>query len=389
MAYTQRSTIENLFETAFDKLVEFDLRSEPMYRKFADKRPSDVTNPGSTIVLQLHRDLDRVTTPLSEVSDVTPVTVKNTKKVSVVIDEWGNAVERTQRVDLESLSQIDPAIADMLAFNQMDTLDFQVYSILVNRATGRYNGTTPADETATNGEDLTIGAAPGKLNAAAARKAVAKLRGAKVQPKDGRLFIGIMHPDVSYDLRSEAAASGANVWQQPHTYTEAGVGNIWNGEVGVYEGTKWIETPRAEKMYGDPFTITNKALTSNVATITTATAHGLDVGATVLIDCDDAVFDGTFTVTAVGSSTTFSFAKTNANVTSASATGTVRALQYKTLILGKQALVEAMTYEPKTVIGPETDHLRRFRSVGWKALGGWNIYRPEARYVITSESSIG
>lgn len=389
MALTQRSTIENQFETAFDKLTEFNLRSEPMFRKFADKRPSDVTNPGSTVVLQFHNDIARATTPLSEVSDVVPVAMNNTDKVSVTIEEYGNVIERTQRVDLESLSKIDPAIADILAYNQMDSLDYIVYSILVNKATGRYAGTTPDNESATNGEDLTIGAAPGKMTAVAARKAVAKLRGAKVQPKDGRLFVGVLHPDVSFDLRSEAATSGANVWQQPHTYTEAGVGNIWNGEVGVYEGTKWIESPRAEKMYGDPFSITNVALTSNVVTVTTGAAHGLDVGATVLVDAvTNTDINGEFVVTTVGSTTTFSYALTHANISSGADTGTVRAKQHKVLILGKQALVEAMTYEPKTVIGPETDHLRRFRSVGWKALGGWNIYRPEARYVITCESSI-
>jgi hypothetical protein len=35
-----------------------------------------------------------------------------------------------------------------------------------------------------------------------------------------------------------------------------------------------------------------------------------------------------------------------------------------------------------------TDPLLRFRSAGWKGLLGWNIFRPEARYVITSKSSI-
>ena len=58
------------------------------------------------------------------------------------------------------------------------------------------------------------------------------------------------------------------------------------------------------------------------------------------------------------------------------------------ILLGKQALIEAVTYEPKTVIGPVVDKLARYRSVGWKFLGGWNIYRPEARYVLTVESSI-
>jgi hypothetical protein len=69
-------------------------------------------------------------------------------------------------------------------------------------------------------------------------------------------------------------------------------------------------------------TISNKALTSNVATLTTAAAHNLEVGDSVVIAGVDATFDGTYTVVSVPSGTTFTYAKTNANVTSAAATGT-------------------------------------------------------------------
>jgi hypothetical protein len=64
-------------------------------------------------------------------------------------------------------------------------------------------------------------------------------------------------------------------------------------------------------------TITNKALTSNVATLTTGTAHGISVGAKAVITGVGAPFDGTYYVTAVPTTTTFRYAKTNANVTSA------------------------------------------------------------------------
>jgi hypothetical protein len=63
-------------------------------------------------------------------------------------------------------------------------------------------------------------------------------------------------------------------------------------------------------------TITNKALTSNVATLTTSSAHGLAVNDEVWVEGVDATFNGKFTVTAVGSSTTFSYAKTASNVSS-------------------------------------------------------------------------
>jgi hypothetical protein len=64
-------------------------------------------------------------------------------------------------------------------------------------------------------------------------------------------------------------------------------------------------------------TITNKALTSNVATLTTGTAHSLAVGDIVVVGGVDATFNGTQVVASVPTSTTFTFAKTNANVTSA------------------------------------------------------------------------
>lgn len=61
--------------------------------------------------------------------------------------------------------------------------------------------------------------------------------------------------------------------------------------------------------------VTNKALTSNVATLTTSTAHGLVVGDTVTVTGVDTTFNGTYTLTAV-TSNTFSYAKTAADVAS-------------------------------------------------------------------------
>jgi hypothetical protein len=69
--------------------------------------------------------------------------------------------------------------------------------------------------------------------------------------------------------------------------------------------------------------VSNKALTSNVATLTTSTTHGFAVGDIAVVTGVDATFNGTHYVTGVPTTTTFTFAKTNANVTSAVATGSV------------------------------------------------------------------
>jgi hypothetical protein len=69
------------------------------------------------------------------------------------------------------------------------------------------------------------------------------------------------------------------------------------------------------------WTVTNKALTSNVATLTIG-AHKLTVGSTINVDNIDSTFNGTYVLTAVAA-TTISYAKTHANVTSIASGGSV------------------------------------------------------------------
>jgi hypothetical protein len=64
--------------------------------------------------------------------------------------------------------------------------------------------------------------------------------------------------------------------------------------------------------------ISNKALTSNLATLTTNAVHGISqVGTIVIVQGVDSTFDGTYTIHSIPTTTTFTFVKTNANVTSA------------------------------------------------------------------------
>jgi hypothetical protein len=74
----------------------------------------------------------------------------------------------------------------------------------------------------------------------------------------------------------------------------------------------------------DTYSVTTKSLTSNVATLTTSATHGFAVGNTVFVSGVDSTFDGTYTITAVPTSTTFSYAKTASDVPSASDTGNVK-----------------------------------------------------------------
>ena len=92
--------------------------------------------------------------------------------------------------------------------------------------------------------------------------------------------------------------------ERPYSYARAN----WapTGLKGFYE---WYDNLSA--------VVNNKSLTSNVATLTTASAHGFEAGQSVVVAGVDATFNGTYTITTVGSNTTFAYAKVAGNVGSA------------------------------------------------------------------------
>ena len=61
---------------------------------------------------------------------------------------------------------------------------------------------------------------------------------------------------------------------------------------------------------------------------------------------------------------------------------------YKAIVAGREALAEAKGQDITTVIGPEIDALRRFRTIGWYFFGGWSLLRQAAIYRIESATSI-
>jgi len=67
--------------------------------------------------------------------------------------------------------------------------------------------------------------------------------------------------------------------------------------------------------------VSNKALTSNVATLTTSTTHGFAVNDIVVVSTIDATFNGTYVIASVPTTTTFTYSKVATNVASTAIAG--------------------------------------------------------------------
>ena len=224
----------NLVTQAYDRLVEFALRSVPSFRAVADKKVGNQTHAGSSVLFQLYNDLAVATTALTETVDPDSVAIPATTTVAVTLNEYGNSIISTRKLDLFSLADVEPALANIVAFNMNDSLDTIVRSVL-GAGTQVIREIAGAISTAA----ITGVSATDTIKAKDIRYTVAKMRAANVVPRRGSLFASYIHPEVSHDLRAE---TGAGSWRQPHEYVDPS--GLYAGEIGTFEGVAFIESPR-------------------------------------------------------------------------------------------------------------------------------------------------
>ena len=306
-------------QIAFEKLAYFALRPEMYFDQFADVQATNATNPGASVKFTVFADLAAATTALGEAEDVTPVAMSDAQ-VTVTLNEYGNATVTTAKLRASSFLPVDPVAANAVGYNAGLSIDTIARNVL--QAGDNVIYATGGTDTAAARVDMDV---DDTLTAKDIRRAVAQLRGANV-PTIGGNYVGFIHPDVSYDLRGITDASG---WRDSYKYTNAMP--LYNGEIGMFEGVRFMESPRAPLF---------------------ANAY---------------------------------------NGSGAAGTGD----SYGTLIMGQQALAKAVSMggeygaQPTIVYGTVTDLLQRFRPVGWKHFVGYSVFRQEALRRIESSSSIG
>ena len=367
-----------LVQKAYDRLIEFALRAQPLIRSVADKTPARQSIPGSSVVLQRYVDLTKKTATLTETVDPDAVALATPTYTTITLAEYGNAVLVTRALELFSLADVDPAVANIIAFNMADSIDEVAQTVLRAGDNVLRGGTATSTATLASSDVFT---------SALARKATAKLRSNKAIPRKGSLYWAGIHPEVSHDLRAE---TGVGSWRQPHEYQSNDA--IWAGEIGTYEGAFYVESPR---LYNDKVganrttssTTTTASAASGATTLALTSTSGIAVGDAVMAT---GLTTSTTYVTAIdGLNVTISPAVLAAGVTSgATVTITPITKVFNTFFAGQQALAEAVAEEPHVVIGPVVDKLMRHRPLGWYGVLGHAIYRQEALYRIETSSSI-
>jgi len=230
MAYTQASSVSS-DTAAFEQLAYFALRSQPMFEMVCDVKSTNQSHPGAAVQFNIYNDLAQATSALTETSDVTAVALGDST-VSVTLAEYGNAVTTTAKLRGTSFLNVDADAANIIGYNMANSLDNIVHGILVAGSNVLYGG----DATATG--ELAAGDI---ITAALIRKAVANARAASAPTFDGGVYVGFIHPDVSYDLRAATAVTDVIQHQ-----IRQDAGAVRNGSIGTFGGVDFIETPRLD-----------------------------------------------------------------------------------------------------------------------------------------------
>lgn len=179
-------------QAAYDALTREPLRAALITDQLVDIVPTRQTNRGATVTFFFMTELAAATTPLTEGVDIDAVAIANSS-VTVTLQEYGNAVNTTLKLRATSLVEVNPTVANHLAFNAGDSIDTIAMNTLVAGTNVRYGG----DATARN--TLSTGGTADVITANLIRRTVAELRGAKVVPFEGNMFAGLIHPDVVWN----------------------------------------------------------------------------------------------------------------------------------------------------------------------------------------------
>lgn len=378
--YTNRTTdaaLSDAMKTYYsDYLIDL---AEPLlvHDQFGQKHPIP-KGRGKTIEFRKYDPLPKMLTPLTE--GVTPDGQKlSLGVITASVAQYGGYVELS---DILMLTAIDNQLVQatkLLGSQAGRTLDTITREVLAGGTNVQYA------EGQVNARSSLVGGSPTPsanhyLTVNAIRMAVRTLKRMNAPKIDG-WYVGIIHPDCTYDLTSDPD------WKAPHQYVDTE--NIYSGEIGRVAGVRFVETTEAKifeptALSAGARRLTLKTALDSTGSTTIAVKEALTAAdATALAGKDIFVGGKPATVSsATAGAAGSAYLTVSAAVKSVSSGATIAATDagadgrdvYATLILGDDAygVTELTGGGLQHIVkqlgsGGTTDPLDQRATAGWKA----------------------
>lgn len=237
---------------------------ELIHDQFAQKHPIP-RNGGKTIEFRKYDSLPKALAPLTE--GVTPAGQKMSMSViQATVKQYGGYIELS---DILMLTAIDNNLVQanrLLASQAGRTGDTITREVLAGGTNVLYSGGVKDRSELVGGDATEDNNSTIKVDDI--RKAVRALKVQNARRING-YFVGIIHPDVAYDLMNDKK------WVDVKTYSDPD--GIYEGEIGKIEGVRFVETSEAKVFHGADLASNSRTLLVNGA-VTGAKTVNFDGG---------------------------------------------------------------------------------------------------------------
>ena len=206
-----------LIDNATPKLV---------HDQFGQKHPIP-KNGGKTIQFRKYSPLPKLTTPIAE--GVTPDGQSlNMSVIEATVAQYGGYITLSDVLLLTAIDNNLVQATKLLGAQAGSTLDTITRDVLNGGTNVIYSGGKNARSELTASSVLTVDDI---------KKAVRLLKNQNAEPINGS-WVGIIHPDIAYDLTNDPA------WKDVKTYSDPS--DIYEGEIGKLYGVRFVETTEAK-----------------------------------------------------------------------------------------------------------------------------------------------
>lgn len=206
-----------LIDNATPKLV---------HDQFGQKHPIP-KNSGKTIQFRKYSPLPKLTTPLQE--GVTPDGQSlNMSVIEATVAQYGGYVTLSDMLEFTAIDNNLVQATKLLGSQAGATLDTITREVLNGGTNVIFAGGKEAREDLDANSLLTVDDI---------KKAVRTLKNQNAE-KIGDSYVGIIHPDIAYDLTNDPA------WKDVKTYSDPA--DMYEGEIGKIFGVRFVETTEAK-----------------------------------------------------------------------------------------------------------------------------------------------
>jgi len=221
-----------MYSDELSETLRTELQPNCRFRQMCDVEEGKGLNKGDKLYWNVYSDVQTAGGQLAE-SSAMPETNFNIRQESMTVQEFGNSVPFTGKLDNLSKQPVEKIVKKVLKNDARKTIDraahaqFNLTPLTVSAASGTSTSAIVTEET---GCTITNDVALSKEHV---KKIADEMKERDIIPFDGDSYVALARPSSLRTFNDEL--------EEISMYVESGFGMIMHGERGRYEGIRFVE----------------------------------------------------------------------------------------------------------------------------------------------------